>query len=189
MYGGTHNLRVLLRLDSWAGAAYMRCCRPCRCTCCTSRAMITLKIQQSHSRAVSSNTRVKCSTAPHMLGSWSVNGMLLCTCTGQSVQRQSVQRQSVQRQMSLGCHTTFVTIIPVFQVTVILKHVFAPAEFEQEPTLKTDLEADMASECAKLGPVDKVFLPVTSTPVYLRTRQRSLCTNATPAIVSCLMHQ
>ena len=51
------------------------------------------------------------------------------------------------------------TVISVFQVTVILKHVFAPAELEQEPTMKTDLEADMASECAKLGPVDKVFLP------------------------------
>ena len=51
------------------------------------------------------------------------------------------------------------TVIPVFQVTVILKHVFVPAELEQEPTMKTDLEADMASECAKLGPVDKVLLP------------------------------
>ena len=43
------------------------------------------------------------------------------------------------------------------QVTVILKHVFSPAELEEEPTMKTDLEADMASECAKLGPVDKVL--------------------------------
>ena len=46
----------------------------------------------------------------------------------------------------------------VAQVTVILKHVFSPAELEEEPTMKTDLEADMASECAKLGPVDKVYL-------------------------------
>ena len=44
------------------------------------------------------------------------------------------------------------------QVTVILKHVFSAAELEQEPTMKTDLEADMASECAKLGPVDKVYV-------------------------------
>lgn len=57
------------------------------------------------------------------------------------------------------CFTGCKTVISVFQVTVILKHVFAPAELEQEPTMKTDLEADMTSECAKLGPVDKVSLP------------------------------
>ena len=43
-------------------------------------------------------------------------------------------------------------------MTVILKHVFSPAELEEEPTMKTDLEADMASECNRLGPVDKVDL-------------------------------
>lgn len=41
-------------------------------------------------------------------------------------------------------------------MTVILKHVFHPTELEEEPQLKVDLEADMASECTKLGPVDKV---------------------------------
>lgn len=45
-------------------------------------------------------------------------------------------------------------------MTVILKHVFSPAELEEEPTMKTDLEADMASECNKLGPVDKVSWPL-----------------------------
>lgn len=48
-------------------------------------------------------------------------------------------------------------MIPIaVQVTVILKRAFHPTELEEQPTAKTDLEADMASECAKLGPIDKV---------------------------------
>lgn len=37
-----------------------------------------------------------------------------------------------------------------------MKRAFHPTELEEQPTAKTDLEADMASECAKLGPIDKV---------------------------------
>ena len=37
-----------------------------------------------------------------------------------------------------------------------MKHAFHPTELEEQPTAKTDLEADMASECTKLGPIDKV---------------------------------
>ena len=47
-------------------------------------------------------------------------------------------------------------ILIAVQVTVILKHAFHQTELEEQPTAKTDLEADMASECAKLGPIDKV---------------------------------
>ena len=86
----------------------------------------------------------------------------------------------------MGC----VTVIPVFQVTVILKHVFAPAELEQEPTMKTDLEADMASECAKLGPVDKVSLPCQFNTCMSYAWQCSLCTNVISAITAlCLLQQ
>ena len=46
------------------------------------------------------------------------------------------------------------------QVTVVLKHMFAPADLVEEPTLKDDLEADILAECTKLGPVDKVGKPL-----------------------------
>jgi hypothetical protein len=42
------------------------------------------------------------------------------------------------------------------QVTVVLKHMFSPAELLEEPSLKEDLETDTLAECTKLGPVDKV---------------------------------
>ena len=65
------------------------------------------------------------------------------------------------------------------QVTVILKHVFTPAELEEEPTMKTDLEADMASECNKLGPVDKVPWPrFVSSLVFLASSSVWSCAHA-----------
>ena len=42
------------------------------------------------------------------------------------------------------------------QVTVVLRNVFHPDDFVADPALRQDLEADMLSECAKLGAVDKV---------------------------------
>ncbi len=42
------------------------------------------------------------------------------------------------------------------QVTVVLRNVFQPDDFEADPALREELEADMLSECAKLGAVDKV---------------------------------
>ena len=42
------------------------------------------------------------------------------------------------------------------QVTVVLKHMFHPDEFLEEPTLREDLEADIVTECARLGAIDKV---------------------------------
>ncbi|KAL4431027.1 hypothetical protein ABPG75_006283 [Micractinium tetrahymenae] len=42
------------------------------------------------------------------------------------------------------------------QVTVILKHMFQPEEFIENPLAKEELEADVRSECAKLGKVDKL---------------------------------
>ena len=42
------------------------------------------------------------------------------------------------------------------QVTVVLKHMFSPAELLEEPSLKDDLETDTLAECTKLGPVEKV---------------------------------
>ena len=41
------------------------------------------------------------------------------------------------------------------QVTVVLRNVFHPSEFEAEPTLHAELQADMLKECTKLGAVDK----------------------------------
>ena len=41
-------------------------------------------------------------------------------------------------------------------MTVVLRNVFHPDDFVADPTLRQDLEADMLSECAKLGAVDKV---------------------------------
>ena len=35
---------------------------------------------------------------------------------------------------------------------------FMPEEFVEDPNLRADLEADIRGECAKLGPVDKVFI-------------------------------
>lgn len=43
------------------------------------------------------------------------------------------------------------------QVTVILEHMFTPAEFEGDPTLREELEDDITAECGKMGKVDKVI--------------------------------
>ena len=54
--------------------------------------------------------------------------------------------------------------------------------------MKTDLEADMTSECAKLGPVDKVSLPCQLNTCMSHARQCSLCTDAISAITAfCLL--
>ncbi len=50
--------------------------------------------------------------------------------------------------------TPLSSLVP--QVTVILKHLFSPEEFIENPLGKEELEADVRSECAKLGKVDKV---------------------------------
>jgi len=42
------------------------------------------------------------------------------------------------------------------QVTVILRNMFHPDEFLENPFYKEELEADIRSECGKLGKVDKV---------------------------------
>eukprot|EP00884_Botryococcus_braunii_P010462 jgi/Botrbrau1/19417/Bobra.0338s0044.1 len=42
------------------------------------------------------------------------------------------------------------------EVTVILENLFHPDQFLEDPNLRGDLEADVRSECNKLGPVDKV---------------------------------
>ena len=44
------------------------------------------------------------------------------------------------------------------QVTVILKNLFHPDDFIEEPTLLKDLEADILEECTKIGRVDKVYV-------------------------------
>lgn len=59
------------------------------------------------------------------------------------------------------------------QVTVVLKHMFAPADLVEEPTLKDDLEADILAECTKLGPVDKVHTPLCKH--YLPLDSFSIC--------------
>ncbi len=38
---------------------------------------------------------------------------------------------------------------------MVLRNVFHPSEFEAEPALHSELQADMLKECAKLGAVDK----------------------------------
>ncbi|CAH9123116.1 unnamed protein product [Cuscuta epithymum] len=40
--------------------------------------------------------------------------------------------------------------------TVILRHMFAPAELRADESLLPELEADVKEECAKLGPVDSI---------------------------------
>ena len=45
----------------------------------------------------------------------------------------------------------FDDVAPPTRTTVVLQNVFAPADFVEEPTLRDDLETDMAGECGKLG--------------------------------------
>ncbi|KAL0480327.1 hypothetical protein AKO1_007075 [Acrasis kona] len=40
--------------------------------------------------------------------------------------------------------------------SVILKHMFTPDEFAQEPLLREELKQDIKGECEKLGPVEKI---------------------------------
>ncbi|KAI4377961.1 hypothetical protein MLD38_015511 [Melastoma candidum] len=40
--------------------------------------------------------------------------------------------------------------------TVILWYMFAPAEIRADENLKSEMEADVAEECVKLGPIDSV---------------------------------
>lgn len=42
------------------------------------------------------------------------------------------------------------------QVTVILKNMFSPEEFLENPFYKEELEGDLKSECGKIGKVDKL---------------------------------
>ena len=60
-------------------------------------------------------------------------------------------RQSDDFLQSQACHEVW-----DLQVTVILEHMFTPAEMEEEPTLREDLEDDIKTECTKMGPVEKV---------------------------------
>lgn len=41
---------------------------------------------------------------------------------------------------------------------MILERMFTPAEFEEDPTLREELEDDISAECGKMGKVDKVIL-------------------------------
>lgn len=41
-------------------------------------------------------------------------------------------------------------------MTVLLKNMFTPAELRSDPTLLSDLEADIAEECSKIGPIERV---------------------------------
>eukprot|EP00873_Tetraselmis_striata_P038104 jgi/Tetstr1/458368/TSEL_044807.t1 len=43
-------------------------------------------------------------------------------------------------------------------VTVILKHMFTLEELQAEPTLAGELKEDVAAECAKLGPIERLKL-------------------------------
>ncbi len=45
----------------------------------------------------------------------------------------------------------FDDIAPPTRTTVVLKNVFAPADFAEDITLRQDLEVDMKGECSKLG--------------------------------------
>lgn len=49
-------------------------------------------------------------------------------------------------------------MVRVLQITVILKHLFHPDEFLEEPGMLKDLEGDIKEECAKLGQVEKVAI-------------------------------
>eukprot|EP00897_Mesotaenium_endlicherianum_P000914 jgi/Mesen1/10823/ME000093S10340 len=41
-------------------------------------------------------------------------------------------------------------------MAVVMKRMFSPDEFEQEPSLLGELEADVAEECHKLGPTERI---------------------------------
>ena len=59
-----------------------------------------------------------------------------------------------------GCQASrFDTLLPL-QVTVILSHMFSPDELAAEPHLAHELEADITSECVRLGPITKVCLVI-----------------------------
>lgn len=63
------------------------------------------------------------------------------------------------------------------QVTVILKHMFSPEEFIENPLAKEELEGDVRSECAKLGKVDKVGAGAgvgTTTRHWLQAERQSM---------------
>ncbi|KAH9310841.1 hypothetical protein KI387_025876, partial [Taxus chinensis] len=41
-------------------------------------------------------------------------------------------------------------------IAVLLKNMFTPAELRSDPTLLSDLEADITEECSKIGPIERV---------------------------------
>ena len=55
------------------------------------------------------------------------------------------------------------------QVTVILLHLFDPAELQEQADLEKELESDITSECGKMGPVQKVGR-VASQLLYMKQR-------------------
>ncbi len=57
------------------------------------------------------------------------------------------------------------------QVTVILEHMFAPTEFEEDPTLREELEDDITAECGKMGKVDKVAILLMCDPLTAQCRR------------------
>lgn len=52
-----------------------------------------------------------------------------------------------------GGHDDVKVTIPA---TVILRHMFTPAEMRSDANLRSELEADVQEECAKLGPVESI---------------------------------
>ncbi|KAJ7534422.1 hypothetical protein O6H91_13G093700 [Diphasiastrum complanatum] len=44
----------------------------------------------------------------------------------------------------------------VKSISVILKHMFLPQEFRADPSLLPELEADVADECSKIGPIERL---------------------------------
>ncbi|KAF0891805.1 hypothetical protein E2562_010988 [Oryza meyeriana var. granulata] len=68
-------------------------------------------------------------------------------------QKKKKSKKVEDKILGWGGHDDKKVMIPT---TVILRHMFTPAELRADETLLPELEADVQEECMKLGPVDNV---------------------------------
>ncbi|XP_020531986.1 splicing factor U2AF-associated protein 2 isoform X2 [Amborella trichopoda] len=74
--------------------------------------------------------------------------------TKQQDKRKKKKLQRVQEKiLGWGGHDDKKLLIPL---TIVLRHMFTPAELRSDPSLLPELELDVFEECSKLGPVESV---------------------------------
>eukprot|EP01018_Ginkgo_biloba_P015555 Gb_19844 [translate_table: standard] len=71
----------------------------------------------------------------------------------QNKQKKKKVKQVEQKILGWGGYDDAKRTVPM---AVILKNMFTPAELRSDPTLLADLEADVAEECNKIGPTEKI---------------------------------